>query len=453
MIVSRAIRIAIILILVVVIPALVPTPPRGAAPTGPHVLLISIDTLRADRMSSYGYERPTSPNLDRLLAAGVRFERARVVEPLTNPSMCSTLTSLPPHLHGATRNGLRLFKGLDSLPRTLGAHGYRSVAFVGNWTLRDKLSGLGAHFDHYEEILNRKRWFGFIRGEATAGDLSGAAVDWMERHVEERPSEPAFMWVHYVEPHAPYKFQEGFAERLGLDPEHKPKPSDRYDTEVAYVDQEIGRLLDAFEGFIPSENLLVVFMSDHGESLGEHNYWGHGRNLYEPNLWIPMGLTWKGKVEPRVVSESSLNTDLAPTVLGLIGMDAPGGFQGFDWTGVLTGADPPERRVTRYQAHKGAVMSKHESDMAREKGLLAIAQIQGERKEIWRINGKSHEVFDITADASELVNLASGEEAPSDNLMGLVREIYTGLTSAGDEPPQALDEESIEKLRALGYID
>jgi arylsulfatase A-like enzyme len=449
----RAIRIAVILTLVVVIPALLATPQRGAAPTGPHVLLISIDTLRADRMSSYGYERPTSPNLDRLLAGGVRFERARVVEPLTNPSMCSTITSLPPHEHGATRNGLRLFKGLDSLPRTLGAHGYRTVAFVGNWTLRDKLSGLGAHFDHYEEVLNRKRWFGFIRGEATAGDLSDAALSWMVRHIEERPSEPTFMWVHYVEPHAPYKFQEDFAGRLGLDPERKPKPSDRYDTEVAYVDQEIGRLLDELEEIIPSENLLVVFMSDHGESLGEHNYWGHGRNLYEPTLWVPMGLTWKGAVEPRVVSEPSLNTDLAPTVLGLIGVDAPKSFQGFDWTGVLTGENPPERRVTRYQAHKGAVMSKHESDMARENGLLAIAQIQGERKEIWQINGKSHEVFDLTADSAELVNLAAHNEAPSDNLMGWVREVYAGLTNPGDEAPQELDAESIEKLRALGYLD
>jgi arylsulfatase A-like enzyme len=453
MTVPRAIRTAAILILVVVIPALHPAPPRGAAPTGPHVLLISIDTLRADRMSSYGYERPTSPNLDRLLAGGVRFGRARVVEPLTNPSMCSTITSLPPHLHGATRNGLRLFKGLDSLPRTLGAHGYRTVAFVGNWTLKDKLSGLGDHFDQYEEILNRKRWFGFIRGEATAGDLSDAALAWMARHAEERPSEPAFMWVHYVEPHAPYKFQDDFAERLGLDPDKKPKPSDRYDTEVAYVDHEIGRLLDGLEDVISSENLLVVFMSDHGESLGEHNYWGHGRNLYEPTLWIPMGLTWKGAVEPRVVSEPSLNTDLAPTVLGLIGIDAPESFQGFNWSGVLMGGDPPERRVTRYQAHKGAVMSKHESDMARENGLLAIAQIQGERKEIWRVNGKSHEIFDLTADSAELVNLAAGNEAASDNLMGWVREIYAGLTRPGDEAPQALDDESIEKLRALGYLD
>jgi arylsulfatase A-like enzyme len=166
-----------------------------------------------------------------------------------------------------------------------------------------------------------------------------------------------------------------------------------------------------------------------------------------------MGLTWKGNVEPRVVPGPSLNTDLAPTVLGLIGVEAPDGFEGFDWSGVLTGEDPPERRVTRYQAHKGAVMSKHESDIAREKGLLAIAQIQGERKEIWWVNGKSREVFDLTSDAAELVNLAAGDEAPSDSLMGVVREIYAGLASAGDEAPEALDDESIEKLRALGYID
>ena len=142
--------------------------PAAAARRFPDVLLITVDTLRADRLSAYGYRRPTTPNLDALLAAGVRFSAARAVEPLTAPAMTSLLTALAPHEHGATRNGLAMRPGLQSWPRTLARRGYRSAAFVGNWTLRERLSGLQEHFGSYQTITSRRRWLGLLKGEATA---------------------------------------------------------------------------------------------------------------------------------------------------------------------------------------------------------------------------------------------------------------------------------------------
>ena len=423
-----------------------------ASPPRPNVLVITVDALRADRLSSYGYARPTSPNLDRLLTQGVRFTRARVVEPLTTPGLCSMLTSLYPHQHGASRNGLRIRPGLISLPKILLAHGYRTGAFVGNWTLRDKLSGLGGHFEDYEEVLTRQRWR-FLRSEATAEDLTGLSLQWIRDHLAARPRQPFLLWVHYVEPHAPYRRHKDFAERLGFGAQKKVSDQDRYDTEVAFVDHFIGELLGGLEKLSLSEKTLVVFASDHGESLGEHKYWGHGRNLYEPSLWIPMGIYWPGHLRSQKVTASALNLDLAPTVLRLLDLPVPESFEGYDWTGVLNGAAPPASRVTHYQAHRGAVISKHESDLARRKGLLAVALIDGSHKEILRVGRAARQLYDLNGDPAELKVLAIPGSEPTESLMSWMSKVYGGLTFMDADPPAPLDEESIEQLRSLGYVN
>ena len=254
----------------------------------PNVVILTIDTLRADRLSSYGYRRPTSPNVDRLLASGVRFTQARTVEPLTNPALCSMFTSLYPHEHGATRNGLRLRPGLPSVAGVLQRRGYRTAAFVGNWTLKDRISGLGEHFERYDEVFSRKRWFGVFKSEATAEDLSDAALEWLDETNGSR--RPFLLWVHYVEPHAPYRLQEGFARPLGIPPAGNASRSDRYDTEIAFADHHLGRVLAFFDRDPALKaNTLFIFTADHGESLGEHGYWGHGRNLHEPGPAHPPG--------------------------------------------------------------------------------------------------------------------------------------------------------------------
>jgi arylsulfatase A-like enzyme len=416
------------------------------------VLVLTVDTLRSDRVSAYGYRRPTTPNLDRLLARGVRFTQARTVEPLTNPALCSLFTSLYPHEHGATRNGLRLRPDAPSLPRLLARRGYRTAAFVGNWTLRNEISGLGDHFQEYGEILTRKRWLGLFKGEATAEDLTGAAVDWLADHQEHHHG-PFLLWVHYVEPHAPYRLQEEVAPRLQVHTGGEVSRQDRYDTEVAFADLWAGRLLAAIERDPDlAANTLIVFAADHGESLGEHGYWGHGRNLYEPTLRIPLGIAWPGRLRAGTIDAPAVNLDVAPTVLGLLGLPAPETFRGFDWSGVLLrGAEPPRDRVLWFQAHKGAVLSAREAASARRNGLLEVGVLSGGRKEVFGMADRRHWLFDLARDPREDRSLALAGAPLSPDLRGWMDAVHRGLAASDRLLSARIDAESAARLRSLGY--
>lgn len=424
-------------------------------PRFPNILLISIDTLRADHLSSYGDPRPTTPYIDRLLAQGERFAEARAVEPLTSPSLCSMITSRFPHEHGSTRNGLRMRPGLESLPKLLARRGYRTAAFVGNWTLRDKLTGLGEHFQEYHEVFSRKRWFGLFDSEATGEDLTAAAGDWIEDYLQGGPTHPYFVWVHYVEPHAPYRFQEDFAGRLGIRKGGAVSKADRYDTEIAFDDREVGRLLTRLSGSpdrLPADT-LILFLADHGESLGGHSYWGHGRHLYESGLHVPLGIVWPGRIPPGTIARPALLLDVAPTVLGLLGLPVPASFRGFDWSPDFRGEEAPAQRTMFFQAHKGAVQIAHKSSDARLKGLLEVGRITGDRKEVLDLrNGRVH-VFDLARDPRERHDLAAAGQEPSKSLTTWLHTVRQGLRAASDIPATQLDAESEAHLRALGYIN
>lgn len=427
----------------------------GAATETPNILLISIDTLRADRMSSYGYSRNTSPNLDRLLGSGAKYTQARTVEPLTAPALASMLTSLEPQEHGSTRNGLRVREDLPSLPRILRRQGFRVSAFVGSWTLRDKLWGMASHFDDFEDVLTRARWYGLVKKEANAEDINERALAWLEEHRANNPSRPFFAWVHYVEPHAPYRMQREFLDQLGPSPDGDLYSSkSRYDSEIAYVDYHAMDLIEQIRTLYPGESTLILLVSDHGESLGEHDYWGHGRNLYENTLHIPMGVVWPGRIEPMSIEAPAMITDLAPTVLGLLRLDVPDFFQGFDWTGVLTNQEDADNgRVTTYQAHKGSVSPKEEQERLRQRGLLQVGRIEGGRKEIVRIPNKRRWVFDLGNDPMEEIDLASPQLAPSESLQSWLETVQAGLLVSDELPPPSLSEEDVEALKALGYLE
>ena len=423
-----------------------------AAARYPHVVVITVDTLRADRLSCYGYGRATTPNLDRLLGSGVRFSHAYTVEPLTNPSVSSLFTSLYPHEHGATRNGLPVRPGLPSLPATLGRGAFQTAAFVGNWTLVDRLSGLGAHFDDYQEVFSRKRWL-VMKSEATAEDLTAAAVDWLEGTHERTPHKPVMMWVHYVEPHAPYRLQAPFVSRLGYPAGRDLNAQQRYDTEVAFVDAAIGDLLAGVRRIVGRDELLVVFAGDHGESFGRFGYWGHGRHLYEDGLRVPMGLVWEGKIRPRVVDATASVLDLAPTVLSLLGYPALHDAKGFDWTSVLRGGAAPPRRVTYFQAHKGAVQSVEDLTRARRRGLLEIGVLRDGRKETLRLRSGERLLIDVRRDPGDGKNLAAAASVPSPELLRWRELVERGLVAADRLPPPAIDSETDAAMRSLGYID
>jgi arylsulfatase A-like enzyme len=425
-----------------------------SAPPGPSVVVITVDALRADHLASYGYSRSTSPNIDRLIAGGLRFERAWTPEPLTGPAMCSMVTGLEPHTHAATRNGLRMQPGLNSLPKILADNGWRTAAFVGTWTLKDNLTLLGEHFETYGERLERRRWFGILNSEATSEDVTDDALDWLGEERKKGPEKPFFLWVHYIEPHAPYRFHDEYANQIGVDQDKLTK-KDRYDSEIAAVDVSIARLLAGVRQAVDDQDLLVVFTADHGESLGEHNYWGHGRYLYEPSLRIPLGITWKGVIPPGTVSSQATLLDLMPTVLELVGLEAPEDLPGTSWAQTMRGAGEVAERVGCYQAHRGAVHgdSARDSDKKRSKGLWWVGVIDGDRKEIVKVSRQIIQIYDIASDPGELNSLASVDAKLSEDLAACLARVSQGLGSFDTLATRTLDDETVEKLKALGYLE
>ena len=424
-----------------------------AADRPPSVLVITVDTLRTDRMSGYGHDRPTSPRVDDLMSRGARFTSARTIEPLTNPALSSMLTGLLPHEHAASRNGLRIEEGLDSLPKILARNGWRTAAVVANWTLKDNISGLGEHFEDYVEVFTRRRWFGVVNARRPAADVTDEAVEWLGRHLDERAHLPFLLWVHYVEPHAPYVFHEEFAQRLGIEGRDPPR-SDRYDTEIADVDHQIGRLLDQVERRIEGDRVIIVFTADHGESLGEHNEWGHGRDLYEPGLRIPMSFTWQGTVEQQVVESSAHIIDIPSTVLDLLDLAVPPSFRGVSWAAALRGRRPagrarrllsgPPRRGARRQrvgprAIQGPARGRHHRPAGARRCSTSTPTC-----------GSSSISLRILASCTTLVAPSS---TPSPELIRCVGDISDGLGSLDRLTTKKLDKETVEQLRALGYLE
>jgi arylsulfatase A-like enzyme len=426
-------------------------PLRAAAPRYPDVLVVTVDTLRADRLGAWGYRRPTSPAIDALLAAGARLERARTVEPLTNPAMVSLWTSLPPHVHGATRNGLPVRPGLPSLPKLLARRGFRTGAVIGNWTLKDRLSGLARDWQSYEVLVSRKRWFGLFKDEANGGDLTERALDWLERQRAAEPTRPLLLWVHYVEPHAPYRLHERFAERLGIDP-RRASASDRYDTEIAAVDAEVGRLLSGWDRISSERPRLTVLLADHGEAFGERGEQGHGRVLHAPTLDVPLGFVQPGRIRATTVSAAVSTLDVGPTVLGLLGLPPHPGFRGRDLTPLLEGGAIAGSPLC-LQAHRGAVQSVQAADRARRAGLLEVGRLSGERLEVLALGRRERRLLDLGEDRAGRSLRVDPASPPSPELTACLDEIRAGLAAADRAPAPELDAESIEELRALGYLD
>jgi arylsulfatase A-like enzyme len=198
----------------------------------------------------------------------------------------------------------------------------------------------------------------------------------------------------------------------------------------------------------------VVFTADHGESLGEHGYWGHGRHLYEPSLRVPLGIVWRGTIAPGTLRSQVTLLDLAPTLLGLFDLDIPDNLPGDSLAEQLLSGSEPAERIGCYQAHRGAVHgSAHDSDRKRSKGLLAVGTIQNARKEIMYFNPQASLIFDLVDDPAELQNGAPPDWRPSTDLLACLAEISDGLGNLDRLATQKLDAETVEKLRALGYLE
>jgi arylsulfatase len=322
-----------------------PGPPKGAPGQGRNVLLITVDTLRADHLGLYGYARPTSPRVDEWFADAAIFERGYATEANTSPSVVSILTGKFPFEHRLRLLYQLLPQDLRLLPDLL-PDAYQSAAFVSNPVLTDEAMGIASHFDHYDDFVSEKIQSIWPRFERNAEETTDAVLAWLAS--DRAPERPLFLWVHFIDPHMPYdpppSWTRTFTHEgsLPLDPERLPIPAapssgldaldliDLYDEEIAYVDSQIGRLLDGYAGLADVDETLIIFTSDHGESMTEHEYWFvHGYHVYEEIARVPFMIRGPG-IEPGRRPGVTSGVDVAPTVLAFVGAAEPADISGLD---------------------------------------------------------------------------------------------------------------------------
>ncbi len=299
------------------------------AKSAPNVLLISFDTTRADHLSCYGYARRTSPNIDQLAAHGVLFENAYTAIPLTGPSHISIMTSLYPQQHGATINGMHMTTHPRPilLAQVLHHLGYKTGAFISAWPLKKSITGLGKGFGVYNE--NFSYHYKVVNAARRGNEVGDASRNWLKKHGHSR----FFLWVHYFDPHHPYDLHKQFADLqqesgAKIFPVSASVDVDRaakiraYDSEIAFDDNDLGKTLKLLDDLGVRDHTLIVLVADHGESLGEHDYWGHGNHIFQPTVHVPIVMSYPKLIPQgeRVAANVSL-VDVMPTILDYVGLD------------------------------------------------------------------------------------------------------------------------------------
>jgi arylsulfatase A-like enzyme len=440
---------------------------RSEATDPPNILLVTIDTLRADHLSCYGYHRKTSPNMDALAAQGVRFEHAYCTIPLTGPSHVSLFSSRYPQEHGVRINGVPIPK--DSkwlyLPQILRRFGYFNAAFVSAWPLVSHLTGFSHWFQVYDQDM--KRSYQFLSSSRFAEDVTPRAISWLE----DQRVEPFFLWVHYFDPHAPYHLRKRFADPATNGHATTP-PSEvsaamtdrirRYDSEIGYVDHHLGLLLRALDKAGVTDSTLLVLTSDHGESLGEHDYVGHGRHLYDSILRVPLIVRYPGHIKPgKVIATPVSLLDVTPTILELSGLSQrqppiPANFVGRSLAGAIQNGSSLQEHPVRFLTFAGkkgwtpSWLSFSWAWLRYPKLPLRLGWLNGPTKSVWTPREKSLLIYDLASDLHELDPLSVSSENDRFAEETSALEIWfkaTDLTEA-DMKRAERDEEI---LKSLGY--
>ncbi len=433
----------------------------------PDILLVTIDTLRSDHCSAYGYEIETTPNLEALAARGVLYRRAYAESSTTAPSHAVLMTSRHFRTLGVGKNGAVMSDDAVTLAETLDREGYDTAAFVSSFPLMIRF-GFAQGFDWYDDRFDLdqaslgRRKEGSTPHDRLAEATLRRAETWLAKRTS---SKPLFVWMHFVDPHAPYRAPERFD---GKWPKGTPNPVQRYDAEVRYADKQLGRLLEVFGAHTPARDSLVVVTSDHGEGLGDHGWMSHGVNLHEEAVRVPFVASWPGHLpEGRVVEEAVSIVDISRSILETIGIEAATFSHGRN---VFEPVVPSraiflQRRDYRSKKEKGRALGGEMTAVVERDSKLVLSPSEGKR-----------ELYDLAADPGELRNLvgeppkqrrgddgaaAAGlpppagtpeqREARAHGLEKYLADWSSAFPSTGEDTP--LDPETQKALRSLGYVD
>ena len=384
----------------------------------PNILLIVVDTLRADHLGCYGYERPTSPNIDVLAEMATTFDRAYSHSPWTMPSVASIITGLEPREHGITKWQDPLSQQLVTLAEALQAHGYRTGASVSHYILKPDYQ-----FDQGFEVYDLTALEVGKPHDAVTSELITDKGIVLTRP---RRPEPWFVMLHYFDPHAWYKPHAAY--------DFGEEDVDLYDGEIAYTDEHIGRLLDRMAQREQLRDTIVVIVSDHGEEFGDHGGTQHTTKLYDELIRVPL-IVWVPGFEARRLDQVVAETQIAPTLLSLAGLSVPPSMRAplvpFDRSGFLPAEDHRVFAETKRSANKQAV-------------------VDGDWKLHFDRRRRRHELYNLADDPLEQDNLRGQEQSRTRDMKTVLVE-HSKLPRATVET-LTLSDETQAALEALGYM-
>jgi arylsulfatase A-like enzyme/Flp pilus assembly protein TadD len=406
-----------------------PAPPAQSEPPAPPraVVLVTIDTLRADHVGAYGHHGARTPAMDALATDGVRFDRAFATAPITLTSHASLMTGRYPQGHGARHNGMRLDLKVPTLAEAFSRAGFQTAAFVAAFPL-DRRFGLIKGFQEYGDQMPRDA-NGHLANERPGRVVVDEALSWLDRHRDDR----VFLWVHMFEPHAPYG-NPG-------DPAQATRPAiARYDDEIAEADAQLGRLLAPFAG--DRARTLVIVTGDHGEAFGEHGEISHSLFAYDTTLRVPLIVAGPGLPKGTVVHDAIALVDVAPTVASMAGL---GRFEA-DGRVIL----PPDGG---HAAGGGGGSEAPRAVYAETFAPLldfGWSPLRTLRSGDWKyIAAPTPELYDVTHDPGETRNLVTEQATRAANLAQQVDAFsHAALLTSGESP----DRETMARLQALGYM-
>jgi choline-sulfatase len=401
----------------------------------PNLILITVDTLRADHLGCYGYRASSTPTIDALAKEGYLFSRAYAQVPLTLPSHYSILSGTFPFYHGVRDNSVSRHNGPPLVSEALRRNGYRTAAFVGSFIL-DSRFGLDRGFDYYYDDFDLPQRGGtdLSHVERPAGEVIGKARAWLASG-----KGPFFAWIHLFDPHDPYSPPEPYKSRFASSP---------YDGEISYVDHEIGVLLSALreQGLLGRTD--VILTSDHGEGLGDHGEFTHGLFLYDSTIHVPLIVRLADRrTSGRRIEEVVRSIDIAPTILQLAGIQRPATMQGESLASLLWSA--VNGRGNQLRGDRFAY-SETLYPMV-QFGWSPLEAIQDFRYKF--VNAPHPELYDKVADPGEKQNLFSQQSALASGLRGTLQTQvakYSAPTPPAGTP--APDPETTQLLRSLGYV-
>ncbi len=419
-----------LLVLIAVIIGIVVLRERAIAPAhspyqaavGRNLVLITIDTLRADHVGAYGYAGNTTPALDRIAGAGVRFDRAYAPAPITLASHASMLTGRYPPGHGARDNGMRMTPGIPTLATILHEQGFQTAAFIAAFPL-DRRFGLSPGFDVYSDRMPRGPG-GKLLNERPGRAVVDEALAWLEP----RRARPFFLWVHLFEPHAPYGDPAQAAGRT---------PIERYDEEIRTADAQVGRLVDGL-GAARADTLVIV-VGDHGEAFGEHGEITHSLFVYDTTLRVPWAMMGPGiPGSGTAVPDPVCLVDLAPTAVALLGkgkLDA----DGVDVRPLLAGHHLAAREL--YAESFAPLFD------------FGWSPLRSVRRGQWKaIAAPRPELYDVAQDPGEEHDVAAQQDAMRRTLIERADKYSPAEIGSQAEALATGDRDTAARLRALGYL-